>query len=53
MLLDHIYMKNVANAASSTSTIKFTGTYPIVSDGKSLNAHLSDHYGVQVTVPLN
>ncbi len=53
MLLDHIYMKNVSNAASSSSTIKFKGTYPIVSDGQSINAHLSDHYGIQVKVPLN
>lgn len=52
MLLDHIYLKNVSQLGAVTSSIKYIDTYSITAEGKTFNSHLSDHYGVQVKVPL-
>ena len=47
-----IYMKNVSQLSAVTSSIKYTNTYSISAEGKTFDSHLSDHYGVQVKVPL-
>jgi len=53
MLVDHIYMKNVKNISSSISTIKFKDTYSIFFKEEIIKTHLSDHYGLQIKIPLN
>ncbi|MEE2744689.1 MAG: endonuclease/exonuclease/phosphatase family protein [Bdellovibrionota bacterium] len=53
MLLDHVYLKNTGSASSVTSSIKYTEKHSITAEGKTFDSHLSDHYGVQLKVPLN
>jgi endonuclease/exonuclease/phosphatase family metal-dependent hydrolase len=53
MIVDHIYMKNVKKVSSSIPTLKFKKTYPIVSEGKTIMTHLSDHYGIQIKIPVD
>ena len=52
LILDHIYLKNVGELTHATTEIKYTQTHPITVKGRTFEAHLSDHYGVQITVPL-